>query len=155
MPIHFNAERMECAAQAHALWWKGELDRPLMKVTIADAYDHLVCRHTVHFAALTAAPDIACTDHHAQFHTGGSDLYQRFGHMINNPMVKKLAVFPQHFTAEFQENPLIIHGASILSYFKKAGGLLSRLHRANYFLVISAISAARLDSFFSMPSPRS
>lgn len=43
MPIHFNAERMECAAQAHALWWKGELDRPLMKVTIADAYDVPPC----------------------------------------------------------------------------------------------------------------
>lgn len=39
MAIHFDAERMERAVQAHTSWWKGELDRPLMKVIIPDAYD--------------------------------------------------------------------------------------------------------------------
>lgn len=38
MAIRFDQARMEQAAQAHARWWKGELDRPLMKVTVPDAY---------------------------------------------------------------------------------------------------------------------
>lgn len=38
MAIHFDQARMEQTAQAHARWWKGELDRPLMKVTVSDAY---------------------------------------------------------------------------------------------------------------------
>ena len=43
MPIHFDAERMAKAVQNHALWWKGELERPLMKVLIPDAYDVPAC----------------------------------------------------------------------------------------------------------------
>ena len=38
MPIHFDAERMEAVKDAHARWWKGELDRPLVRATIVDAY---------------------------------------------------------------------------------------------------------------------
>ena len=38
MPIHFDAERLEAVKDAHARWWKGELDRPLVRATILDAY---------------------------------------------------------------------------------------------------------------------
>lgn len=38
MAIHFDCERMEKVKEAHDLWWKGELDRPLVSMTIADAY---------------------------------------------------------------------------------------------------------------------
>lgn len=38
MPIHFDAERMEQVRRNHDLWWRGELDRPLIKVVINDAH---------------------------------------------------------------------------------------------------------------------
>jgi len=38
MAVHFNAERMQRALDAHTAWWKGTLDRPLMSVIIHDAY---------------------------------------------------------------------------------------------------------------------
>lgn len=38
MAIHFDPERMERVKDTYDRWWRGELDRPLMRVTIADAY---------------------------------------------------------------------------------------------------------------------
>ena len=38
MPVHFSQERMKRALDAHDAWWAGALDRPLMKVTLTDAY---------------------------------------------------------------------------------------------------------------------
>ena len=43
MAVHFDAERMEQVRENHARWWKGEIDRPLMKVVITDAYDVPEC----------------------------------------------------------------------------------------------------------------
>lgn len=43
MPVHFDLDRMQQAADSHEKWWKGELDRPLMKVTIENAYDAPHC----------------------------------------------------------------------------------------------------------------
>ena len=43
MAIHFDSERLAQVMQNHALWWKGELDRPLIKVVIPDAYDVAGC----------------------------------------------------------------------------------------------------------------
>ena len=43
MAVHFDQERMEQVAINHARWWKGELDRPLIKVTIEDAYEAPAC----------------------------------------------------------------------------------------------------------------
>jgi len=43
MPVHFDLERMERALDAHTRWWNGTLDRPLVCVTIPDAYD-VPCR---------------------------------------------------------------------------------------------------------------
>ncbi len=38
MALHFDLERMEQVRQNHMRWWRGELDRPLVKVTIDDMY---------------------------------------------------------------------------------------------------------------------
>lgn len=38
MAIHFNRERMAQALDAHARWWKGTLDRPLVSVTLHNAH---------------------------------------------------------------------------------------------------------------------
>lgn len=38
MAVHFDLERMEQVRQNHMRWWLGELDRPLVKVTIEDMY---------------------------------------------------------------------------------------------------------------------
>ena len=38
MPIHFDSERMETVRKNHELWWRGELDRPLVSAVIVDAY---------------------------------------------------------------------------------------------------------------------
>ena len=38
MSVHFSQERMKRALDAHDAWWTGALDRPLMKVTLTDAY---------------------------------------------------------------------------------------------------------------------
>lgn len=38
MAVHFSPERMEQALQNHMRWWREELDRPLVKVTIEDMY---------------------------------------------------------------------------------------------------------------------
>lgn len=43
MAVHFDMERMEQVAQNHIRWWKGELDRPLIKVLIEDAYEVPAC----------------------------------------------------------------------------------------------------------------
>ena len=43
MAVHFTPEQMEQTAHAHERWWKGELDRPLMKVIVSDAYDAPAC----------------------------------------------------------------------------------------------------------------
>ena len=39
MAVHFDMERMERAKCNHMRWWAGELDRPLVKVTIEDMYE--------------------------------------------------------------------------------------------------------------------
>ena len=39
MPIHFSPERLDRVIDAHRRWWNGTLDRPLVSVTIPDAYD--------------------------------------------------------------------------------------------------------------------
>lgn len=41
MAIHFTAERMKQVYENHARWWKGELDRPLVKITVPDAYPEI------------------------------------------------------------------------------------------------------------------
>lgn len=38
MAVHFDLERMEQVLQNHMRWWRGELERPLVKVTIQDMY---------------------------------------------------------------------------------------------------------------------
>ena len=38
MSVHFDIERMAKVKDAHARWWRGELDRPLVKVTLGNAY---------------------------------------------------------------------------------------------------------------------
>lgn len=43
MPIHFDRERLDHVIDAHTRWWNGTLDRPLVSVTIPDAYD-VPCR---------------------------------------------------------------------------------------------------------------
>ena len=39
MPVHFDHDRLERVIDAHARWWDGTLDRPLVSVTIPDAHD--------------------------------------------------------------------------------------------------------------------
>ncbi|MBR5289151.1 MAG: hypothetical protein IKU34_11285 [Clostridia bacterium] len=39
MPVHFDLERLDRVIDAHTRWWNGTLDRPLVSVTIPDAYD--------------------------------------------------------------------------------------------------------------------
>lgn len=39
MAVHFDSQRMEQVRQNHMKWWRGELDRPLAKIIIADMYD--------------------------------------------------------------------------------------------------------------------
>ena len=38
MPIHFDMDRMNATFETHTKWWKGELDRPLISITLTDAY---------------------------------------------------------------------------------------------------------------------
>ncbi len=38
MAIHFTPERMTKVLDAHDAWWRGELDRPLVAVTVTNAY---------------------------------------------------------------------------------------------------------------------
>ncbi len=38
MAIHFDLERMNNVRETYAKWWRGELDRPLVRITLADAY---------------------------------------------------------------------------------------------------------------------
>ena len=37
MPVHFDADRMARALDAHSRWWNGALDRPLVSVTLENA----------------------------------------------------------------------------------------------------------------------
>ena len=39
MSVHFDLDRLERVIDAHSRWWSGTLDRPLVSVTIPDAYD--------------------------------------------------------------------------------------------------------------------
>ena len=39
MPVHFDLDRLERVIDAHERWWNGTLDRPLVSVTVPDAYD--------------------------------------------------------------------------------------------------------------------
>ena len=43
MAVQFDLERMEQVLQNHLRWWKGELDRPLVKAVIGDAYEVPEC----------------------------------------------------------------------------------------------------------------
>jgi len=43
MAVHFDQKRMEQTVRNHLRWWKGELDRPLVKAVIEDAYDIPEC----------------------------------------------------------------------------------------------------------------
>ena len=43
MAIHFDCDRLEQAVQNHLRWWRGELNRPLVKAVIVDAYDAPEC----------------------------------------------------------------------------------------------------------------
>lgn len=38
MAIHFDMERMEKVKDAYTRWWRGELDRPLVRVTLGNAH---------------------------------------------------------------------------------------------------------------------
>ena len=38
MPVHFDKDRLQRVIDAHTRWWNGTLDRPLVSVTIPDAY---------------------------------------------------------------------------------------------------------------------
>ena len=38
MAIHFSKERLETVIGNHARWWRGELDRALLRVTVTDMY---------------------------------------------------------------------------------------------------------------------
>ena len=38
MSVHFSADRMDEVYEAHRRWWRGELDRPLARITLTDAY---------------------------------------------------------------------------------------------------------------------
>ena len=38
MAVHFTEARMAKALESHKRWWEGTLDRPLMSVTVRDAY---------------------------------------------------------------------------------------------------------------------
>ena len=38
MQVHFSADRMDEVFEAHNRWWRGELDRPLMRLTLTDAH---------------------------------------------------------------------------------------------------------------------
>lgn len=38
MPIHFDMERMARAVDSHERWWRGELERPLVRIVIPDAH---------------------------------------------------------------------------------------------------------------------
>ena len=39
MAIHFTHERMKAVLENHEKWWNGTLDRPLVKMTLTDAYE--------------------------------------------------------------------------------------------------------------------
>ena len=36
MPVHFDRSRLETVIDAHERWWRGELDRPLVKGVVSD-----------------------------------------------------------------------------------------------------------------------
>lgn len=38
MPVHFSTDRMDEVYEAYRRWWLGELERPLMRITLTDAY---------------------------------------------------------------------------------------------------------------------
>ena len=38
MPVHFDRSRLETVIDAHERWWRGELDRPLVKGVVSNAY---------------------------------------------------------------------------------------------------------------------
>lgn len=38
MPVHFTRKRMDEVMESHEKWWKGELARPLMKLSLSDFY---------------------------------------------------------------------------------------------------------------------
>ena len=38
MAVHFDRDRMAEVRHNRDLWWRGELSRPLVKVTIEDLY---------------------------------------------------------------------------------------------------------------------
>lgn len=38
MAVHFDADRMAQVLENHELWWQGKLDRPLVKVTVGNAF---------------------------------------------------------------------------------------------------------------------
>ncbi len=39
MAIHFTMDQMKRCQENHDLWWEGKLNRPLVKVTLTDAYE--------------------------------------------------------------------------------------------------------------------
>ena len=39
MPLHFDRDRMLEVLTSHDKWWSGELERPLVHVTVSDAYE--------------------------------------------------------------------------------------------------------------------
>lgn len=39
MPIHFDSDRWEKVRNTYDLWWKHELDRPIMQIIITDGYE--------------------------------------------------------------------------------------------------------------------
>lgn len=38
MPVHFDKKRMDAVIDAHERWWRGELDRPLVRAIVGNAY---------------------------------------------------------------------------------------------------------------------
>lgn len=55
MRVRFDRDRMAAVQETHDRWWRGELDRPLISITITDAYPEAPC----------AAPALSqenCTD---------------------------------------------------------------------------------------------
>ena len=38
MPVHFDKARMNAVADAYERWWRGELDRPLVRTSVVGVY---------------------------------------------------------------------------------------------------------------------
>lgn len=38
MPVHFDKKRMDAVTDSHERWWRGELNRPLVKAAVGNAY---------------------------------------------------------------------------------------------------------------------